>query len=236
MGNTLGPMKRQPGLAARAARARDGGSMRCPGLFLVASVLCCGRTSLTHGVLGTGGTLGVTSTGGVLVGTGGSTSATGGVSGSGGTRAAGGGELGTGGATSASGGSAASDLDACSGDDDCRQCNWGAAPTDASQCTGYYCCGGIILSRRRCEANQAAWAITCPNQSPQPGVCPCVVECPGQAIACVGGRCGLSCPPTADAATSYCGDGVVNGTEECDDGADNGIDGRCTSSCRAILP
>jgi cysteine-rich repeat protein len=35
-----------------------------------------------------------------------------------------------------------------------------------------------------------------------------------------------------------CGDGIVQPEygEECDDGADNGIDGRCTSSCRAILP
>ena len=29
----------------------------------------------------------------------------------------------------------------------------------------------------------------------------------------------------------FCGDGIKNGPEECDDGADTGIDGMCTSTC-----
>ena len=32
-----------------------------------------------------------------------------------------------------------------------------------------------------------------------------------------------------------CGDGILNGPEECDHGADNTQDGRCSSSCRNIL-
>ena len=33
----------------------------------------------------------------------------------------------------------------------------------------------------------------------------------------------------------FCGDGIINGTEECDDGPNNGLDGVCTSSCKAII-
>jgi cysteine-rich repeat protein len=33
----------------------------------------------------------------------------------------------------------------------------------------------------------------------------------------------------------HCGDGIVNGTEECDHGTDNGQDGQCTSSCKTII-
>jgi hypothetical protein len=131
---------------------------------------------------------------------GGATSS-GGAAGSGGTQA-GGGVTGTGGSTSASDGSVSTtDLDTCASDADCTSCNWGKAPTDSSQCTGTYCCGGPISSKKRCEASQAAWALYCPNQLPKPIVCPCVdLGCTGEFIGCVGGRCGLWCPPAVDAA------------------------------------
>jgi hypothetical protein len=32
-----------------------------------------------------------------------------------------------------------------------------------------------------------------------------------------------------------CGDGIVNGPEECDQGADKGVDGMCMSSCKTII-
>jgi hypothetical protein len=153
---------------------------------------------------GQGGTIGVQCVGGqcmtfVMAGgadaaadaTGGATSAGGGA-GSGGTQAAGG-ATGTGGSTSTSDGSVSTaDLDTCSSDADCTSCNWGGAPTDSSQCTGTYCCGGRIMSKKRCDANQAAWATYCPGQSPTLGNCACV-GCTGQSIGCVGGQCGLWC-------------------------------------------
>jgi hypothetical protein len=121
--------------------------------------------------------------------TGGATSAGGGA-GSGGTQAAGG-ATGTGGSTSTSDGST-TDLDTCSSDADCTSCNWGEAPTDSSHCTGTYCCGGPISSKKRCDANQAAWATYCPGQSPTLGNCACL-GCTGQSIGCVNGQCGLWC-------------------------------------------
>jgi hypothetical protein len=121
--------------------------------------------------------------------TGGATSAGGGA-GSGGTQAAGG-ATGTGGSTSTSDGST-TDLDTCSSDADCTSCNWGEAPTDSSHCTGTYCCGGPISSKKRCDANQAAWETYCPGQSPTLGNCACL-GCTGQSIGCVNGQCGLWC-------------------------------------------
>jgi hypothetical protein len=191
--------------------------MRRMGSFLVASVLvampCCGRTVLDTVVAGAGGAVGlggITGTGdapaaGGVVGTGGgSTSASGGVVGTGGTPATGG-MPGAGGSPSASGGSAhTTDLDVCTSDNDCTSCTWEAAPTDSSQCTGSYCCGGWVTTKARCEANQAAWTSNCPNQFPSEGACACpATGCPGQAVAsvaCVGGQCGLSCPSAGDAA------------------------------------
>jgi hypothetical protein len=31
------------------------------------------------------------------------------------------------------------------------------------------------------------------------------------------------------------GDGIVDGSEECDHGADNGKDGSCSSACKSII-
>ena len=81
-------------------------------------------------------------------------------------------------------------------------CIWETAPEDSSQCTGSYCCGGMVSTRSRCELNQAAWNSYCPNQMPADRACPCAAEvCQGQAAAtptlsCVGGECGLRCPPS----------------------------------------
>jgi cysteine-rich repeat protein len=33
----------------------------------------------------------------------------------------------------------------------------------------------------------------------------------------------------------YCGDGIINGPEECDDGLDNGRNGVCTTYCKRIV-
>jgi cysteine-rich repeat protein len=33
----------------------------------------------------------------------------------------------------------------------------------------------------------------------------------------------------------HCGDGVVNGPEECDDGGLNGLDGNCTAWCKMMI-
>lgn len=111
-----------------------------------------------------------------------------------------GGVTGTGGSVSAAGGSSsATDLDTCSTDADCTSCNWETAPANSGQCTGFYCCGGMITTSRKCEANQAAWTHYCPNQFPTQVACPCVMLCPEQVVACVGGRCVLRCPPLGDA-------------------------------------
>jgi len=109
-----------------------------------------------------------------------------------------GGMPGAGSSPSASGGSTyATDINVCSSDADCTMCTWGTDPTDSSQCTGSYCCGGWVTTTARCEANQAAWTAYCPDQFPNEGECACpATGCPGQAvaaIACVGGQCGLSC-------------------------------------------
>ena len=158
--------------------------------FLIASFLVfapsCGRTGLFTPAAGVGGTMarGGTAAGGAAVGTGGSTSASGGLSGHGGAQATGG-QVGAGGAVSGAGGSSP---DTCSIDSDCAACIWETAPTDSSHCAHSYCCGGMIVSKKRCEANQAAWSSYCPNQSPKDESCKCV-GCDGQAIGCVGGQC-----------------------------------------------
>jgi hypothetical protein len=163
------------------------GSMRHLDFFLVCSVtlsvVCCGRTSLDTAVVGTGNTLSL-----------------GGAAAYGGAPAAGG-ATGIGESTSAADGSVSTtDLDTCASDADCTSCDWGKAPTDSSQCTGTYCCGGPISSKKRCEASQAAWALYCPNQLPKPIDCPCVgLGCTGEYVGCNGGQCGLWCPPPVDA-------------------------------------
>ncbi len=158
--------------------------MHCLSVFLVVAILacvpCCGRTDL--GTVVAGGAMavgGVTATGGVL--------AAGGVPG-------GGGASGLGGSVSTS------DLDTCSSDADCTtSCVWTTAPTDSSQCVAHYCCGSNWMSKRRCEANQTAWAIYCPNQSSTLIDCPCAVMCETGAqtftFGCVGGKCKVVCSP-----------------------------------------
>ena len=107
-----------------------------------------------------------------------------------------GGMPGTGGSPSASGGSAyTTDLDVCSSDADCTRCIWETAPSDWNVCTGSYCCGGMVTTKGRCEANQAAWNRYCPGQLPEDEACPCANISPDCLPTCVGGRCGLySCP------------------------------------------
>jgi hypothetical protein len=166
----------------------DTGLMHHLDAFLVCSVMFslvgCARTSLDTADAGAGGTMSLAGAGG-----------------SGGTQVAGG-TTGTGGSTAASDSSASTDLDSCSSDDDClSSCIWITAPTDSSQCTAFYCCGMTWLSKKRCEANQAAWASYCPSQSPQLMECPCLMLCLGEAFSCVAGQCDLTCPPRVDAGT-----------------------------------
>jgi hypothetical protein len=161
--------------------------------FLLCSVMfslvCCARTSLDTADVGPGGTMPL----------GGAVAGGGALAGSGGTLAAGG-VTGTGGSTATSDGSATTDLDSCSSDADClSSCIWVTAPTDSSHCTAFYCCGMTWLSKKRCDANQAAWAFHCPNQSPQLMVCPCVELCLGDVFSCVAGQCTDWCPPRVDA-------------------------------------
>lgn len=94
------------------------------------------------------------------------------------------------------------DMDVCLDDIDCTPCLWAPAPTDPSQCPGYFnCCGGMSATKKRCEANRAAWNASCPGQSPQDRVCPCIALCEGEmAISCVEGRCIFTCPTTVDGA------------------------------------
>ncbi len=125
--------------------------------------------------------------------------AVGGVTATAGVLAAGG--VPGGGGTSGVGGSVStSDLDTCSSDADCTtSCVWTTAPTDSSQCFAQYCCGSNWMSEKRCEANQAAWAVYCPNQSATRIDCPCLTMCdtPAQTITfgCIGGKCEVVCTP-----------------------------------------
>ena len=163
--------------------------------FLLCSVMfslvCCGRTSLDKVVSDAGGTM---SLGGAVAGGGA-------LAGSGGTLAAGG-VTGTGGSIAASDGSATTDLDSCSSDADClSSCIWVTAPIDSSHCTAFYCCGMTWLSKKRCDANQAAWASYCPDRSPLRQDCPCVELCLGEAFGCVAVQCTSTCPSRVDAST-----------------------------------
>jgi hypothetical protein len=176
------------GLPARAADChRHGGanpawaltswSMNRVGSFLLVAVLVCmtgcGRTRFNGSDTGAGGQAapdGATNSGGTAA-TGGATS--------------------TGGSSSVSDGSAPNELDTCSSDSDCDFCKWETAPASSDQCTLSYCCGGMIATQKRCEANQADWNIYCPDQSPKDLLCPCAVFCP---IVCVGGGCDRRCP------------------------------------------
>jgi hypothetical protein len=170
--------------------------MHCRGSFLVTSFLVCvtgcGRTDLDSPAASPGGTASFSS----VTGTSG-TQATGGVTSAGGASATGG-VTSTGGSTSASDGSASTNgLDTCSPDNDCTLCIWPTAPTSSDECAGSYCCAGITSTKRRCEANQAAWNLHCPNQSPEHLVCPCMgCLCNGQSclpLRCIGGQCGVWC-------------------------------------------
>ena len=164
--------------------------MRRLASFLVASVLVavpsCERTGLHTPPAGTGGM-----------------TALGGVTGPGGVQSTGG-HIGAGGAVSGAGGSSS---DMCYSDSDCVTCIWETVPTDSSDCTGSYCCGGMVSTKARCEANQAAWNSYCPRQSPADAHCPCgSPSCPGQAVpglACIGGQCVLSCPAGTGGSTVF---------------------------------
>jgi hypothetical protein len=219
--------------------------------FLIVLVLACSRTPLgldapdggAPGPRGAGGNMVVPSPSGGASGNGGAGGGMGGArSGSGGFPATGG-VTGSVGSTTAPDGSVfTTDLDSCSSDADClTSCIWVTAPTSSSQCTANYCCGMTWLSRKRCDENQARWAYYCPNQAPTSFPCPCVVLCQNETFRCIGGRCTSSCPPGNDAAPDvafvsdgalgpYCGDGVVNGPEECDNGK-NDDDYASTSGC-----
>ena len=66
-------------------------------------------------------------------------------------------------------------------------------------------------------------AATCASVTPDPkatGLLNCKKDCTGFDISgCI-----------------YCGDGIVNGTETCDDGAANGQYGKCNSTCTGLGP
>jgi hypothetical protein len=165
-------------------------------------IACGSKPALTtRGQTGSGGaTSSGGSTGGVMGG-GGLTSASGRAVGTGGAQADAG-VTGTGEASGLDGSLSTSDLDTCLSDDDCTtSCTWTTAPTDSSQCFAEYCCGSNWMNKRRCEANQAAWAIYCPNQSSTFIDCPCITWCdtPAQTITlgCVGGKCEFVCSPPA---------------------------------------
>jgi hypothetical protein len=92
-----------------------------------------------------------------------------------------------------------------------------------NSCFAQYCCGSNWMSEKRCEANQAAWAVYCPNQSATPRSCPCVLMCdtPEQTMAfnCVGGKCEVVCsPPLGGAggnAVPLSGSGGMSGSDGC---------------------
>ena len=195
--------------ASRTTRGKEVEMKRIA--LLITFVLACSRTPLglhapdggSPGVAGSGGSVVVTPASGGSSGTGGAVGGSGTFGGAGGVGGAPatGGMISNGGAISASGGSVfTGDLDSCSSDADCTtSCTWTTAPTDSSQCSAYYCCGSNWMSKRRCEANQAAWAIYCPNQSSTFIECPCAVMCDAGAqtftFGCVGGKCEVVCSP-----------------------------------------
>jgi hypothetical protein len=108
------------------------------------------------------------------------------------------------------------DMDVCSSDVDCTQCLWAPAPKDPSQCPGYFnCCGGMAATKKRCEANQAAWTATCPGQSPQVLECPCIAVCEAgwtTVGSCVGGQCTFDCRVPVDAGGGTGGAGGSGGS------------------------
>jgi len=165
----------------------------------------CGRTNLDAVVAGDGGTM-------ALAGLGGSQAT--------------GGQIGTGGTSAGAGGSSP---DTCYSDSDCVRCIWETTPANSNDCTGSYCCGGMVSTRSRCELNQASWTFYCPNQFPAADVCPCFFPtCSGQAIAalsCVGGECGLRCPPIGGAGGAVLSTGGKPGAGG-SNSASGGVSGR----------
>lgn len=88
-------------------------------------------------------------------------------------------------------------LDTCSVDADCMMCPIPTAPTYSCQCDSIRvsCCPGLLLvplTQERCNANQTAWSLFCPEQPNcyPPPTCPMPPTC---SAVCVNGACSGSC-------------------------------------------
>jgi hypothetical protein len=163
---------------------RDGGPVLAP-----CSGMMCSRYALVALVLMAAACGGSVNT--AIDGTGGGTA----VGGSGGGTGVGGAGGGTGGTSGSTGGSDAATSDgnssACTSDSDCTQCVYTAAPTNATECDGVLgCCGGQVMNKTTCSANQAAWNATCSRQSYTIPSCPCMA-CGNCSLGCLHGECGF---------------------------------------------
>ena len=123
-------------------------------------------------------------------------------------------------------------------------CPMGANSTNDSDCNAL-CGNGVLDASETCDTAIASGAGACPTTCTDNNACTtnvlsnagtCAAQCnfPPITMAVNGDGC---CPPGANANTDTdcqptCGNGVVEGTEQCDDGNNNNNDG-CSNQCRA---
>ena len=99
----------------------------------------------------------------------------------------------TGGTASTGGASSTIDIRACLADSDCTQCVYITAPSNSGECDhALGCCGGQVMNKETCTANQAAWEANCSGQGYSPPDCPCIIDL-GCSFSCKSDECGYWC-------------------------------------------
>jgi hypothetical protein len=87
------------------------------------------------------------------------------------------------------------DTRACLTAIECTQCPYATAPTDSSECEDALgCCGGPVMNKETCNANQVAWNTYCSGLGLTAPICPCINPCSDTipcSPTCSHGQCGF---------------------------------------------